>query len=283
MGNSTLRQLNITSNWFREIRDTICNAIIKIETEYDHKTNCAFTRSQWRRSGGGGGEMNVLYGKVFEKIGVNISTVHGLLSNEFKKEIPGAVENGGKFYATGISLVAHPRSPLVPAAHFNTRYIATSEAWFGGGIDLTPIYYNDTDSVFFHTQLERICKGYDYNRFKENADKYFYIKHREENRGVGGIFYDHLNSNDWEKDFRFTQRVANSFISAYLPIVRKHMFATYSEEQREYQLFKRGRYVEFNLLYDRGTRFGLMTNGNSNAILMSMPPTVKWDAGEVLG
>ena len=283
MGNSTSWQLETTSNWFREIRDIICNSILEVEKEYNKKTTCTFNRSKWNRTGGGGGEMSVLYGEVFEKVGVNISTVKGIFSEEFKKEIPGAIESDGKFYATGVSLVAHMRSPIVPAVHLNTRYISTSKSWFGGGTDLTPTYYNEQDNVFFHSKLKDICKGYKYAEFKKNADKYFYLKHRNESRGIGGIFYDYLNSDDWDKDFSFTQKVGKSFIDIYLPIVKKHMYTRYTKEQREYHLFKRGRYVEFNLLYDRGTRFGLMTGGNTNAIMMSMPPEVRWDSGEVLG
>ncbi|MBQ4874864.1 MAG: oxygen-dependent coproporphyrinogen oxidase [Rickettsiaceae bacterium H1] len=283
MGNSTSRQLEIANNWFRKTRDTICSSIIELEKEYDKNANYTFHRSNWQREGGGGGEMSMLYGKVFEKVGVNISTVHGTFSDEFKKEIPGAIKSDGKFCASGISLVAHMSSPLLPAVHLNTRYISTAKFWFGGGTDLTPTYYNEQDKEFFHSKLKEICTGYDYNKFKKNADEYFYLKHRKESRGLGGIFYDYLNSNNWDKDFNFTQKVGKSFIEAYLPIVRQLMFEKYSEEQREYQLYKRGRYVEFNFLYDRGTRFGLMTGGNPNAILMSMPPQVKWDAGETLG
>ncbi len=282
MGDSKNRRLETASKWFENIRNLICDAIISVEREYDSSADFIFNRSQWKREGGGGGEMSVLYGNVFEKVGVNISTVHGTFSKEFVQEIPGAVENNGKFCAGGISLVAHMSSPLVPAVHLNTRYISTSHSWFGGGIDLTPMYYNEEDANFFHSGLKDVCAGYDYQKFKKHADEYFYLKHRDESRGIGGIFYDYLNSNNWDQDFAFTQKVGKSFIDLYLPIVKKHMHSSYTKEQREYQLFKRGRYVEFNLLYDRGTRFGLMTGGNSNAILMSMPPVVKWDAGEVL-
>ncbi len=283
MGSSTTRQLEQASNWFQELRDMICAAVVSIEKEFDYKSNFAFKCTKWQRDGGGGGEMSILYGNVFEKIGVNISTVYGTFSENFKTEIPGTLESEGRFHASGISLVAHMKSPLVPAIHLNTRFILTSKSWFGGGTDLTPIYYNENDAEFFHNKLKNICEGYDYLQFKKNADEYFFLQHRKENRGIGGIFYDYVNSKNWKKDFSFTKGVGTSFIKIYLPLVLKHMNTPYTPEQKEYQLFKRGRYVEFNLLYDRGTRFGLMTNGNSNAILMSMPPNVKWDAGEILG
>ncbi len=282
MGNNTTWQLEQAKAWFRDLRDRICDEFIRIEREYDPAANHLFKRSPWNRKGGGGGEMSIMYGQVFEKVGVNISTVYGTFSEKFVKEIPGALENDGKFAATGISLVAHMQSPLIPAIHMNTRFITTKKAWFGGGIDLTPMYYNSDDYHFFHKKLEELCKDYDYAAFKKNADEYFYLKHRKESRGIGGIFYDYLNSHDWSKDFLFTKEVGNAFLSIYPALVRKYMNISYSPEQRQYQLFKRGRYVEFNLLYDRGTRFGLMTDGNSNAIMMSMPPSVKWDAGEAL-
>lgn len=283
MGNSTSWQLEKAQSWFRELRDKICAEFIAIEKEYDSTSHHMFRSSTWSRDGGGGGEMSVMYGNVFEKVGVNVSTVHGVFSDEFKKEVPGAIDNAGEFCASGISLVAHMKSPLIPAIHMNTRFINTSRSWFGGGMDLTPMYYNEDDYNFFHKKLEEVCENYDYKRFKKNAEEYFYLKHRKEERGIGGIFYDYLNSGDWEQDFAFTQRVGRSFLEIYPYLVRKHMHTEYSAEQREYQLLKRGRYVEFNLLYDRGTRFGLMTGGNSNAIMMSMPPVVKWDAGEILG
>ena len=282
MGDSISWQLAEAERWFRELRNSICDEFVKIENEYNPDANHIFQRSQWKRDGGGGGEMSIMYGNVFEKVGVNISTVHGIFSKEFTKEIPGAMENKGKFYASGISLVAHMHSPLIPAIHMNTRFISTKQSWFGGGIDLTPMYYNAADDDFFHKKLATVCQNYDYNKFKKTAEEYFYLKHRKEQRGIGGIFYDYLNSKNWHQDFLFTKDIGKTFLEIYPPLVRKYMHVTYSEEQRQYQLFKRGRYVEFNLLCDRGTRFGLMTGGNSNAIMMSMPPAVKWDAGEVL-
>jgi len=218
-------------------------------------------------------------GKVFEKVGVNISTVFGEFSPEFRKEIPGASESG-KFWASGISLVAHMCSPLVPAVHMNTRFISTQKNWFGGGMDLTPIIENNQDTRDFHAALKKCCTAHSrnyYPKFKKHCDEYFFLKHRNESRGVGGIFFDYLNSKNWEDDFAFTKQVGETFLAIYPEIVRRHMREKWTDEQREYQLKKRGRYVEFNLLYDRGTRFGLQTGGNPEAILMSLPPLVSWD------
>lgn len=268
------------SNWFRALRDSICAEFEKIEDELAESTAKPgrFERKIWERSGGGGGEMSVMRGRVFEKVGVNISTVHGQFSEQFAKEIPGALENPN-FYATGVSLVAHMVSPLVPAVHMNTRFIVTSKSWFGGGADLTPMYPDDNDTSPFHAEFQQACDKHDpeyYPKFKKWCDEYFYLKHRDEPRGVGGIFYDYLDSGDWENDFTFTQDVGKAFLKIYPEIVRKHMQKKWTPEQREHQLVKRGRYVEFNLLHDRGTKFGLMTGGNVEAILMSMPPEVKW-------
>jgi len=281
----------ITAAWFKNLRDQICAEFEKIEEEY-LASNAPkkfldaqkFTRKKWQRESlenadGGGGEMSVMKGNVFEKVGVNISTVHGNFSEEFCKQIPGALENPA-FFATGVSLVAHMSSPLVPATHMNTRFICTTKHWFGGGADLNPMYEIAADTADFHQAFKQACDLYDknsYDKFKKDCDEYFFIKHRGVSRGVGGIFYDYLNSDNFEKDFNFTKNVGLAFLEIFPKLVRRHMFEPYSEEQREHQLRKRGLYTEFNLLYDRGTKFGLMTGGNPEAILMSLPPIAKWD------
>ncbi|MDG1436874.1 MAG: oxygen-dependent coproporphyrinogen oxidase [Rickettsiaceae bacterium] len=279
-------QRNITSKWFESLRDDLCLAFESIESEFAAKNGLEpgrFKRKTWDRESSesqgdnGGGVMSIMHGNVFEKVGVNISIVHGEFSEEFRKKIPGA-DQDPKFFATGISVVAHMCSPLVPAMHFNTRYIETSKSWFGGGGDLTPMYEDNAETSLFHAAFQEACDKHDpayYPKFKKACDEYFYLKHRKEARGVGGIFYDYL-SNEFDSDFAFTQDVGRAILDVYPRIVRDKMYLSWNNEQRQHQLVKRGRYVEFNLLYDRGTTFGLSTGGNVEAILMSLPPEVKW-------
>jgi len=278
---STKNQRLETQNWFETLRDQICSSFEKLEQNYEGPKQSMlpgkFRRKKWHREGGGGGEMSIMEGRLFEKVGVNISTVMGELSPEFSKQIPGAEDNP-KFWASGISLVAHMWSPHVPAVHMNTRHIATTRSWFGGGADLTPMVINTEDKELFHKAFQSACNKHDdtyYARFKEWCDDYFYLKHRNEPRGVGGIFYDQL-ANNFEADFNFTKEVGSTFASIYPTIVKRHMNKTWTKKERQAQLVKRGRYVEFNLLYDRGTLFGLQTGGNVEAILMSLPPSVSW-------
>ena len=278
---STKNQRLETQKWFEVLRDQICSSFEKLEQNYEGPKQSMppgkFRRKKWHREGGGGGEMSIMEGRLFEKVGVNISTVMGELSPEFSKQIPGA-ENNPKFWASGISLVAHMWSPHIPAVHMNTRHIATTRSWFGGGADLTPMIINTEDKELFHKAFRSACNKHDdtyYARFKEWCDDYFYLKHRNEPRGVGGIFYDQL-ANNFEADFNFTKEVGSTFASIYPTIVKRHMNKTWTKKERHSQLIKRGRYVEFNLLYDRGTLFGLQTGGNVEAILMSLPPAVAW-------
>jgi coproporphyrinogen III oxidase len=266
--------------WFNQLRDDICAAFEAIEDAIAGADGPPgrFERRSWQRSGGGGGVTSVMRGRVFEKVGVNVSTVWGEFASGFRGKIPGTDESP-QFWAGGISLVAHMCSPLVPAVHMNTRHVVTGKSWFGGGADLTPMTPDVEDTATFHAALEAACNLHDpeyYPRFKQWADEYFYLPHREEPRGVGGIFYDYLDSGDWERDFAFTRDVGRAFLDAYPRIVRRHMARPWTAEQRQHQLVRRGRYVEFNLLYDRGTRFGLETGGNTEAILMSLPPEVRW-------
>lgn len=270
--------------WFESLQAQLIEKFEQIEKEatnpqYDTQPG-TFVRKPWPYSGGGGGTMAVLEGRVFEKAGVNVSTVFGEFSEEFRPHIPGAEVNP-QFWASGISLVIHPRSPHVPIVHMNTRMIVTEKLWFGGGADLTPVFPIEQDTKDFHAALKQACDPFDpnfYSTFKQWADDYFYLPHRNEHRGVGGIFYDYINSGNWELDFAFTKAVGQAFASIYPEIVRRHVNEPWTDEDRKAQLKKRGRYVEFNLLYDRGTQFGLKTGGNVEAILMSLPPVVEWRA-----
>ncbi len=270
-------------SWFAQLRDRICTAFEAIEDEFVRGRPRGgrpgrFERTDWQRPEGGGGTMSIMHGRVFEKVGVNISTVSGEFSPEFRNDIPGAAEDP-RFWASGISLVAHMRSPLVPAAHMNTRHIITSRAWFGGGADLTPIYPDGAAVEDFHAALAAACASYDstsYGRFKAWCDEYFFLKHRNEARGAGGIFFDYLDSGDWERDFAFIRSIGETYLTVSQAIIAPRMRLPWTAEQRRHQLIRRGRYVEFNLLYDRGTIFGLKTGGNPEAILMSLPPVVAW-------
>ncbi len=277
--------------WFTELRDRICAAFEAIEDELEGANAARFAevppgrfqQTAWQREpqddeSAGGGVMSILRGRVFEKVGVNISTLGGRFPADFAKQIPGA-EDDPRFWASGVSLVAHLRSPLVPAVHMNTRHIVTTKAWFGGGSDLSPMYPVEVDTAAFHAALKAACDRHDpdyHPRFKAWCDEYFFIKHRGEPRGVGGIFFDYLDSGDWEADFAFARDVGLAFLDIYPQLVRRHMVEPWTEEQRRHQLVKRGRYAEFNLIYDRGTKFGLMTGGNPEAILMSLPPEAAW-------
>ena len=268
--------------WFESLRDAIVQALEKLEVDHAgaaaEQPSGRFEQKPWERPGGGGGVMSTIRGRVFEKAGVNISTVWGEFSEELRGNIPGAEEDP-RFWAAGISLVVHPRSPHVPPVHMNTRHIVTTKSWFGGGADLNPIRPDAEDTNVFHTALKAACDKHDadyYPRFKKWCDEYFWLPHRNEGRGVGGIFYDYLDTGDWSADFAFTRDVGRAFLDVYPILVRRHMDRSWSEAERQHQLMRRGRYVEFNLLYDRGTQFGLKTGGNTEAILMSLPPEVTW-------
>lgn len=314
-------QKQLSTDWFRNLRDAICASYEELEDEltgtYHDRKAGRFERTVWDRPEGGGGEMSIMKGRVFEKVGVNISTVHGTFSDTFRNEIPGA-DSDPHFWASGISLVAHMHSPLVPAAHFNTRMIVTGNGkriWFGGGGDLNPMVPVEVDTFDFHSAFNHACRDFhpDFHpAFKGWCDEYFYIPHRNMARGVGGIFYDYLGLNHlgtdtspvasgrfgkggvtqeltkagmelaanydagWDVSFAFTKAVGEAFRRVYPELIQRHMNAPWTPEQREWQLQKRGYYAEYNLLYDRGTRFGLMTGGNVEAILMSLPPEAKW-------
>ena len=274
----------MAKGWFAGLRDEICVSFEDIEKNFskDNK-KIIFEKKSWDRDGGGGGTISLMKGNVFEKVGVNISTVYGEFSEEFRKQIPGAEKNG-RFWATGISVVSHMCNPFIPATHMNTRLLVTGtgkekKIWFGGGGDLTPMFEDIESSNIFHNGFKESCNKYNnlyYSNFKKWCDDYFYIPHRKETRGTGGIFFDYLYTDDWNEDFQFIKDVGKSFLKSYIEIINKRINDKFDEEDRKKQLIKRGRYVEFNLLYDRGTIFGLKTGGNTEAVLMSLPPMVIW-------
>lgn len=267
------------ARWFESLRDRLVATFEAIEDERPGDTPPGrFVRTPWSRPGGGGGVMAILKGRVLEKAGVNVSIVEGEFSSEFRSRIPGATDDP-RFWAAGVSVVVHPCSPHVPAAHMNTRMIVTTRAWFGGGADLTPVFADAEDTAAFHHALKTACDAADpgyHPRFKAWCDDYFFLPHRGEARGVGGIFFDELNSGDATADFGFVRGVGLAFLDVYPRLIRRHMHRPWTAEERRAQLIKRGRYVEFNLLYDRGTLFGLKTGGNPEAVLMSLPPEVAW-------
>ena len=267
---------DLTSNWFKTLQDSICHSISELE-----KNKIKFKSKTWKRNQNkdeGGGEYRILKdGRIFDKVGVNFSKVYGKFPKHFQKQIPGAEKNPN-FWASGISVVMHMKNPLIPAMHFNTRYICTSHDWFGGGMDVTPSKKDENEKKEFHKILKNMCNRHNkkyYPKYKKWCDEYFYLPHRKEARGIGGIFFDY-KKNDFEKDFKFVREVGTTFELIFKKIIKKKLKKKWTLKDKEMQYIKRGRYTEFNLLYDRGTKFGLQTGGNVEGILMSLPPIAKW-------
>ena len=265
-----INKKKLAKKWFMSLQNIICSTILKLEKECG--SNVVFKKNKWKY-----GEFRTINGNIIEKGGVAFSNVVGQFPKDFAKKIPGAKKNN-KFWSSGISVVLHPKNPKIPAMHFNTRFICTQKSWFGGGMDMTPCLADIKEKNYVHGVLKKICDSHNktyYSKYKKWCDEYFYLPHRKETRGIGGVFFDY-KMNNWEKDFLFIQDMGNAFVYLLDTVIRNKMFKKWTKKQKNIQLLKRGRYVEFNLLYDRGTKFGLNSGGNPEAILMSMPPQAKW-------
>ena len=264
------KEQKLCKEWFQSLQSTICKTVTNIEKDFG--SSCKFKKNKWKS-----GEFRIIEGKVIEKGGVAFSNVIGKFPKDFAKQIPGTEKNK-KFWSSGVSVVLHPKNPKIPAMHFNTRFICTQKSWFGGGIDATPSLKNLDQKKYFHSELKKMCNKHNkhyYAKYKKWCDEYFYIPHRNEARGIGGIFFDY-KMDDWEKDFSFVRDVGTTFDFLLNKMIRENMHSKWTKKDKEIQLMKRGRYVEYNLLYDRGTKFGLNSGGNTEAILMSMPPEARW-------